>query len=285
MEKNNTLTITEHTKVLVPAKSFNFESDPRLLIPFTNGPKIGFVNNKGEIIVTPQYDMYYGDCYNQDDYIRVAKFQSITPQRINGKANAYQHLLYGVIGYYGNIIIPIEYQHVIPAINGERLFTVQNRKGQWGVIDENENTVIPFGKYDIIDGFDCGLARVKIGKEPNSKKDNSNKWGIINENGDEVLIPEIQQVWSFYGKPYSTIIVEKEGTRRKHPYSDFMTDNNNENDADEDYCNCDYDPYDDYYEESYGDFAGTYAQDYMGFSEDTIYDAFEGDADACWNID
>ena len=35
----------------------------------------------------------------------------------------------------------------------------------------------------------------------------------------------------------------------------------------------------------FGDFAGTYAQDYAGFSDEAIYDAFEGDPDAYWNID
>ena len=33
------------------------------------------------------------------------------------------------------------------------------------------------------------------------------------------------------------------------------------------------------------DFEGTYAHDYEGFDEDIIYDAFEGDPDAYWNID
>lgn len=33
------------------------------------------------------------------------------------------------------------------------------------------------------------------------------------------------------------------------------------------------------------DFAGTYAHDVAGYDDDTIYDAFEGDADAYWNID
>lgn len=284
MEKNNSLKITEHTKVFVPAKSFNFGSDSRLLIPFTNGPKIGFVNNEGKIIVTPQYDVYYGDCYNQDDHIRVAKFQSITPQRNEGRVNVYQHLLYGVIDHCGNIVIPIEYQHIIPSIRGKRLFSVQNRKGQWGVLDENENTIVPFGKYDYIDGFDHGLARVKIGKAANYVKDSNNKWGLINEKGEEVLVPEVQQIWNFYGKGYDTIIIEKDEIKTKHLFSTFTTTSEDNKDDDIDVCNNSFD-YDEYDEESYGDFAGTYAQDYMGFSDDTIYDAFEGDADAYWNID
>jgi hypothetical protein len=34
-----------------------------------------------------------------------------------------------------------------------------------------------------------------------------------------------------------------------------------------------------------GEFAGSYAQDVMGYSDEDIYDAFEGDPDAYWNID
>ncbi len=43
-------------------------------------------------------------------------------------------------------------------------------------------------------------------------------------------------------------------------------------------------PIDDY-GTHYGEFAGTYAQDVMGYSDDVINDAFDGDPDAYWNID
>ena len=35
----------------------------------------------------------------------------------------------------------------------------------------------------------------------------------------------------------------------------------------------------------YGEYAGTYAQHVMGYSDDVIDDAFDGDPDAYWNID
>ena len=35
----------------------------------------------------------------------------------------------------------------------------------------------------------------------------------------------------------------------------------------------------------YRDFEGSYAQDYEGYSDDSIYDAFDGEDDAYWNID
>jgi hypothetical protein len=42
-----------------------------------------------------------------------------------------------------------------------------------------------------------------------------------------------------------------------------------------------------YYHErpTYKEYRGSYAQDEMGFSDQTISDAFEGDADNYWNID
>ncbi len=46
----------------------------------------------------------------------------------------------------------------------------------------------------------------------------------------------------------------------------------------------------DYFEEEeygthYGKYAGTYAQDVAGYSDEVIDDAFDGDPDAYWNID
>ncbi len=43
--------------------------------------------------------------------------------------------------------------------------------------------------------------------------------------------------------------------------------------------------WEDDYGTSYGKYAGSYAQDVMGYSDDAIDDAFEGDPDAYWNID
>ena len=64
--------------------------------------------------------------------------------------------------------------------------------------------------------------------------------------------------------------------------SDLFVDENID-DYEDDY----YEPdYDDYYErESYGEYAGSYAQDVEGLSDDFINDVLDGDPDAYWNID
>lgn len=47
----------------------------------------------------------------------------------------------------------------------------------------------------------------------------------------------------------------------------------------------DYDDHDYYERESYGQYAGSYAQDVEGLSDDFINDVLDGDPDAYWNID
>lgn len=41
----------------------------------------------------------------------------------------------------------------------------------------------------------------------------------------------------------------------------------------------------DYEPNHYGEYAGSYAQEEMGYSDEVIDDAFDGDPDAYWNID
>ena len=71
MDKKEMLPIDQYTKVILPASSYNMQDDNRLLIPFTCGDKIGFANKEGEVVVKPQFTMYYGECYDESDNIMV----------------------------------------------------------------------------------------------------------------------------------------------------------------------------------------------------------------------
>lgn len=113
---------------------------------------------------------------------------------------------------------------------------------------------------------------------------------MIDEQGSVVLPVEYKAVWKFYGKPnYSNIIVTNEDGKNI-VLKDFLltkgkTEENNENNR---RSQCDDDAYghgDDYRCEHYEEFAGTYAQEVAGYSDEDIYDAFDGDPDAYWNID
>ena len=165
---------------------------------------------------------------------------------------------------------------------------------KWGVEDLNGNIIVPYGKYAWIDGFENGLARVRTekknkvsnlkvyGVKTNSNNEDNNehseKWGLIDETGKEVLPLEYGEIWNFKGKGRNTTRVVKDGvdydfnlnTRTLSAHHDIYVER------------CDFD---DDYGHHYGEFAGSYAQDVMGYSDDVINDAFEGDPDAYWNID
>ena len=160
---------------------------------------------------------------------------------------------------------------------------VLNDNNQYGVTDNDGNIIVPFGKYGWISGFDNGLARVHsthvIIENP--------KWGIIDMGGNEVLPLLYDNIWNFLGKNRMSTKVILAGNEfwfhfKNKELLSYNPDRVNlhnynygrdENDYEESYGN------------HYGEFAGSYAQNVMGYSDDVIYDAFEGDPDAYWNID
>ena len=275
MEK---LEIHEYTKVLVPANQYDFNNDKRLLIPFTSGEKIGFVNRAGEIIVKPQFSIYYGDCYSENDYIKVGVPYNYGFSRANGNVSAYSKPLYGLINYKGELVVEPENCSLLVSKNSDNiLLTIQNKNGKYGVINIYGEEIIPFGKYDYIDGFARGLARVKKGKTSSCLKDNGNKWGVIDESGNEVLPVEYDEIWNFYGKNRWTTKIVKNGIAKSILLLSLLFNKKEENEPIYDF--------DDDYGSHYGDYSGSYAQDVMGYSDDVINDAFDGEPDAYWNID
>ena len=275
------LEIHEYTKVLISAEQYDFKNDKRLLIPFTSGEHIGFVNQDKEVVVQPKYMMYYGDCYSENDYIKVGVQYNYGFSRANGNVSAYSRPLYGLINHKGEVILePENYSLLISKNSRSILLTIQNKNGKYGVINIYGEEIIPFGKYDYIDGFDRGVARVKIGKQSNGKTDNGNLWGIINEDGIEILLPTYKNIWNFYGKEYNSIVVENSSCRKNISFKSLVSKTDNSASV--------IDSYEYYNEEeqrTYNEYRGSYAQDVMGYSDEIIGDAFDGEPDAYWNID
>ena len=124
----------------------------------------------------------------------------------------------------------------------------------------NLNTVLDFGKYkgsylsNVVDEFPGYVRWCLINVD----------WFVIDQNELDEAFPEND--WS------QDFLVATENKWN------LYTINESSN------CVDDYDM--DYYEsESYGEYAGTYAQDVEGLSDDFINDVFGGEPDAYWNID
>lgn len=115
--KPKILDAKSNAKILVPINDSLFmgiDRDRRLLIPYTLEGKIGFINRRREVVVEPKYAMYYGDCYEMGDYIKVEDFNHS----------------FGILNYRGKEILPLGYDGIqdasqdgydgIIAIKGEK---------------------------------------------------------------------------------------------------------------------------------------------------------------------
>lgn len=182
------------------------------------------------------------------------------------------------------------YRKVLQPINSS-LYTVQNEQWKWGVVDEDENIIVPFGKYAWIDGFQNGLAKV-IGHDDNTSPNHLNidlenigSWddnddnnanstfepraeqGIIDEDGTEVL-PLEYTVWKFYGKTFPNIKAFKNEIEYKFSYAELKSGSINDNDDDDD---------DDYYDDDFRNYSDDSDHDYLGDSWDAMTDGQYGD--------
>lgn len=197
MTKSKIYKPDKYSKILVPSEQYPYWDDNRLLIPFTSGRKIGFMNKNRVVVIPPKYSAYYGNCYTRDDYVRVEEMKA--EWRGQNKANSIQ-FLEGLINYKGEEVYPCEYLGILPSFNPTGLFTFISQRREYTVITAGGKEIVPYGKYTWIDGFDQGFARVKVGGSSSSLDEPEARWGIIDESGNEVKHPELDYVWPFYGK-------------------------------------------------------------------------------------
>ncbi len=263
-------------RIVVDAANYNLENDSRFLIPFVNGLKWGAINKKGEVVILPRYDFVIIDPITCSGLVRVGIVRTFDNDYYTRDYAPYYRYRVGLFNSVGELILDIEYEGVTVSQDG-KLLSVQNMEGHYGVLNLKGDIIVPFGKYSYIDGFDNGLARVKIGQLTNGVKNSGNKWGLINEEGVEVVPAIYDNIWNFYGKNRYSTRVEKDGKKSELYFHDLNPSlsvqnritshgsfNNNSR---------------------YREYAGSYAQDVMGYSDEVINDAFDGDPDAYWNID
>lgn len=141
--------------------------------------KLGFINNKCEIIIEPCYDFIDGAFYNQDNIVVVVKEN-----------------LWNVIDCTGNILLDKWSKYKIVPSRDSRMVTI-NSKAIYNVKSHDSPQYIK--NVISVDGFRYGFARIH-------RKEG---WGIINEKGEEVLPANYSEMYSFYDYPHPTTIVKK----------------------------------------------------------------------------
>lgn len=262
----------KNISIVLPAENHNFISDKRVLIPFIQYRRYGFMDRNKNIIVNPKYDFVHDTFRHEKSLVRVGRLISNAYIGTEGKIISYQKQMLGLLDAKGELIVNCEYAGIIVSDDSEYITL---RHSIWGhsLIDRHGNTIIPYGVYDYIDGADHNLVRVFVADKTTKEK----LWGLVDTSGRVVLPLEYTNIWNFYDKNRRSTTVEKKGISNIVFFDDLLVRDTISKIED--------DKYQDDYGTRYGEFAGSYAQAIMGYSDDVINDAFEGDPDAYWNID
>ena len=189
--------------------------------------------------------------------------------------------LVGVLNNDGAKVIPCKYEKIIEPENGKCIVVMD---GLFGLIDLKGNVIIPcqYEELHFFKGVDF-LKRLYL-----VKKDGL--FGILDEK-NEFVIPCLYTIIKYwYGNNEYQIIgykarrgdsyyyIDKKGVELK----EISEEDFNETEYEEFEYSCD-----DWKLESrsYGRYAGSWAQDHEGYSDDDIDTIFDGEPDAYWNID
>jgi len=158
-------------------------SSSLFLIPVIDiNSKIGFINNKCEIVVSPYYDCIKGTFWEHNNIVAVKKDEKWNVIDCNGK------LLLNKWSKY--IIVPSRDSRMI-TINSKAIMNVDNVDSFQYV--KNTKDVKSVG------GFRYGFARIH----------RNGGWGLINEKGEEKLPAIYEEMYSFYDYPEPTTKVRK----------------------------------------------------------------------------
>lgn len=290
------------SQILVPRSWYHIEKDRRLLIPFTVADKIGFLDSYGNVVVEPQYTKCFGNCYQEDHFVMVGK-PFVLATKSEGVNPHPTYLCYGLLNAKGKEIIPVEYRRLLPMqIEGSDqydycLLVAQNKQLEFGVINIKNEVVVPFGKYEWIDGYSWGFARFKSktefienGENPTTLELKNDQltpitplWGLLDKQGREST-ERWQEITKFYGvNRRKTSAISREGASG---YIKFGV-----NDAHQPiykfhlsrkYSPAGPNPWHEM--NTWGEYEGTWAQEMEGFSDWDIDNALDGEADAIWNI-
>lgn len=263
--------------------NYEIKNDDRFLLPFVQDSKIGFVNKEAEIIIPALYQFVLDDFYNDKSLVRVGETYGASFNRKTSTLAVYLRKRYGLLKSNGDLLLPIEYENITMPIFSNRIVLYSYEQG-YAVIDFNGKIIVPFGKYNYIDGYDTGVARIKLGKITNGSQESDAQWGIIDENGNEILKPIYKNIWNFYNKALQYTRVESDEMIFEFHFTNRQLMPNGykkEKDSEIQKNTNNYKSLQEYRESTYNE----YSEDIMGYSNQDINDAFEGDPDAYWNID
>lgn len=208
--------LNKDAKILLSASEHCFEKDRRYLIPFVQGSLIGFINKDKEVVIPAKFEIVLDDFDYKSSLVRVGKYVPVTLTDERGHKTTYLYKRYGLMDEKGNMVLPIEFESIAkPHFAYDETYTVRSLKKGYAVFGCSGEEIVPFGKYDYIDGFEEKLARVKIGSKGSLSRE-GDKWGLIDESGKEILPVEYSRIDQFYLKDVRYTVIEKDGIKQEY---------------------------------------------------------------------
>lgn len=269
--------------VIVNLKNYEFGREKRDIIPFSisvekegrKSTKIGLVRNfypevGYKIVVEPKFDIVA----EENEYFIILGF--VDTFRIRRESSKDVLYAYSAYDYYGHCVASSIESYAFST--SKHIITI--KKDEEFCVLDHLHTIVPYGMYSWIDGFDQGFARVRARRMSNIEKESDLKWGIINKEGQVILPLVYDNVLPFYKIGCKSITVIKEGKQSEISFADLkkLTPivNGKRLPAKEEMARLmfdkpDYDPYDN--------------REWLHRYDGSISDAFEGDSDARWNTD
>lgn len=167
------------------------------------GDKWGYINDKGEMVITPQFDMA------SSFYEGLAKVYRKNENTNEGS--------YGYINTKGELVINYQFVQASSFRDGKAI--VFNGKS-YGVID-NKGKFIVNPQFDRIAAFSSGMAGIRQG----------DLWGFINEGGKIVINPQFVSVQEFSSNGYAAVMgtdgrwgfIDKDGRYLINPQFEYTT--------------------------------------------------------------
>lgn len=252
--------------------------------------KYGFVNKNGVVIIPLIYDFatifingYSIVSKENKDGLIDTNGKEIIPFAYDSISYLYadyykikNNMKYGIIDNSAKIIIDMGFDMLEFA--KENLFFVRSNSISSLISLSGEKKDI---QINIISVYTIMRNKFLIGRDENDK------YGAIDLDGN-IIVPfcyisiytnTSNNYFEFYNDDDKILIVNFEG----RVIGEKNISNNKYNDRFEN-NESDYDDYDSI-EKTYDEYNGSYAQDVMGYDDETINDVFDGDPDAYWNID
>lgn len=206
-------------KIIVPSAQYDIKADNRILIPFIEFDKIGFVDQNANVVVKAKYSCYEGEMLDEGSLIIVAENYLHGYERKNSAPAVYCKPIYGLMNSKGEEVVELKYFRLFAPKNGSSLYAAQNMEYQSGAIDEFGNEVIPFGKYHYVDQFYNGHARITVYDEASSRE----KWGMINESGNVIIPPIYDSLSTYVGREVLDLVKEIR-ENKSAPWEDINLD-------------------------------------------------------------